>query len=224
MDRVQHFKRVLEASATCSVEHVVMVSFLDAQIAEYEDGGDFAVGRAREVSQKTPMTWLGEFGRMEDLLEGICPGEHTDQTITTRLPQCCYTIIRCSPFMDLLLAFSAYIKSGLLPIPIGTARFAPVSVDDVSALACFILTQPDLHRDTTYDLTGIEVLSGDDMAHILTRVTGHMVQYRPFDLPSGELRRQMTRLGLSRDVIEAMESLFGMVALSARSGAMEWTT
>ncbi|MEO6470900.1 MAG: SDR family oxidoreductase [Aeromicrobium sp.] len=63
-------------------------------------------------------------------------------------------------------------KNGVIRGPAGIGRVAPVSQVDVAAVAAHILRDPQTHSHSTYDLTGPQALTMDEIAEVLTRVTG----------------------------------------------------
>ncbi len=65
-----------------------------------------------------------------------------------------HVILRTSPFMETLFAFGGEMRQGRLALPIGQGRFAPLSVDDLSHFACWILAHRKNHVTAQFDLTG----------------------------------------------------------------------
>ena len=61
--------------------------------------------------------------------------------------------------------------------PAGDGAVSAVSLDDVAACAAKVLSTPDVHLDTTYDLTGPEALSFSEVAETLSRALGREVRY-----------------------------------------------
>ncbi|KAI9223458.1 hypothetical protein BC828DRAFT_375927 [Blastocladiella britannica] len=89
------------------------------------------------------------------------------------------TFLRCSFFQQNLLAHAEELRMrGTLSLPIGSGRYAPVSVIDVARAAVALLADPSLHAMKAYDLTGPEVLSGDQIAEIASRALGCGVEFR----------------------------------------------
>jgi uncharacterized protein YbjT (DUF2867 family) len=54
---------------------------------------------------------------------------------------------------------------------------AAVAQDDIADVAAAVLLDPDAHAGRTYDLTGPEALSLDEVAATLTAATGRQVRY-----------------------------------------------
>ena len=60
--------------------------------------------------------------------------------------------------------------------PAGTGRFAGVARDDIADAAAAVLTGAG-HDNVTYDLTGPETITMDEVAAELTRATGRLISY-----------------------------------------------
>ena len=68
---------------------------------------------------------------------------------------------------------------GILRGPAGQGRAAVVAIDDVADVATAVLREPAGHQGATYELTGPEALTLDEVAETITRVTGRQVRYEP---------------------------------------------
>jgi uncharacterized protein YbjT (DUF2867 family) len=77
-----------------------------------------------------------------------------------------------------LLGLPAVKHLGLLALPYGDGLNAPPSSEDIGAVAAAVLADPAPHIGKTYRPTGPELLSGHDVAEILTRVVGRKVHHR----------------------------------------------
>lgn len=71
---------------------------------------------------------------------------------------------------------------GMLALPFGDGLNAPPSNEDIGAVAAGVLANPAPHIGKTYRPTGPELLSGNDMARILTGVVGRKVRYNPVSI------------------------------------------
>lgn len=69
-------------------------------------------------------------------------------------------------------------SDGVIRGPAGSGTFAPVSQDDVAAVALAALLD-DAHADQTYNLSRPRALSLAAVAEILTSITGRHVSYKP---------------------------------------------
>jgi uncharacterized protein YbjT (DUF2867 family) len=65
------------------------------------------------------------------------------------------TFLRCTFFQQNLFAHAEEIrKLGIISLPIGRGKCAPLHVLDVARAACAILSNPNLHVRKAYDLVG----------------------------------------------------------------------
>jgi uncharacterized protein YbjT (DUF2867 family) len=81
-----------------------------------------------------------------------------------------------SPYLETM---NLAVHLGLFPWLFGESRSAPPSVDDIGRVAAAALMDPDRHAGRAYRPTGPELLSGGDMAGILSRVLGRRVKLLP---------------------------------------------
>ncbi|GAA1025595.1 NAD(P)H-binding protein [Amycolatopsis albidoflavus] len=72
------------------------------------------------------------------------------------------------------------IRTGVVSVPAGEGRVAPISVEDIAAVAAAALTQGG-HQHQTYSLTGPHSLSFSDMAAIVAEAAGKPVRYQAMD-------------------------------------------
>jgi uncharacterized protein YbjT (DUF2867 family) len=63
-------------------------------------------------------------------------------------------------------------ENGAIKGPAGSGRVAAVSRQDVAEVAAVVLRDPDAHAGVTYDLTGPENVTLDEVAAVLTELTG----------------------------------------------------
>lgn len=78
-----------------------------------------------------------------------------------------------------LIGYAAHL--GVFPIVTGNSEDAPPSNEDIARVVVAALMAPGKHAGKRYRPTGPALLSGDDMAHILSRVLGTKI--RRVDLP-----------------------------------------
>lgn len=86
-----------------------------------------------------------------------------------------HTFLRDSFYLDFLPELVG--EDGVIRGPAGDGRVAAVTRADIARSAVAVLTDPAAHRDRTYDLTGPEALSFDEVAALLTAHTGRTVTY-----------------------------------------------
>ncbi|WP_432509322.1 SDR family oxidoreductase [Kineococcus auxinigenes] len=83
------------------------------------------------------------------------------------------TVLRDSFYLDVLPEF---VTAGALRGPAGSGRVAAVARDDVAEVAVAALLD-DSHAGRTYDVTGAQALTLEEVAATITRVTGEPVRY-----------------------------------------------
>lgn len=150
--RLEKHRAAVDAAVLAGVRHVVYVSSIGA-------GPEAVASAARD-------DWL-----TEEYLRG------TDLR---------WTMLRTSMFHR-TLTFAVYDESygsgqdTVLRAPAGNGRVASVSHDDVADVATAVLLDEDprRHAGRTYQLTGPEALSLDEVAAALTRAVGRTVRYVP---------------------------------------------
>ena len=96
-----------------------------------------------------------------------------------------YTFVRANSFMQnfATLYRRSIVERDSFSLPLGDARLSNVDVRDVAAAATALLLD-DEFDGTVSTLTGPESLSGEEMARVLTGVTGRLIRYR--DEPEDE--------------------------------------
>ncbi|NUW31971.1 SDR family oxidoreductase [Nonomuraea sp. SMC257] len=86
-----------------------------------------------------------------------------------------FTFLRDNLYADFLPAMAG--DDGVIRGPAGRGRVAVVARDDVADAAVAVLADPDEHAGRTYDLTGPEALTLDEVAAVLSEATGRPVAY-----------------------------------------------
>ncbi len=86
-----------------------------------------------------------------------------------------HTFLRDNFYLDLLPEFAG--EDGVIRGPAGDGRVAAVTRDDVAAAAVAVLSTPDEHVDTTYDLTGPEALTLAEIAATVSELTGRRLLF-----------------------------------------------
>lgn len=97
----------------------------------------------------------------------------TEQRLHERGLVC--TVLRDAFYQDALT--HVVDDAGVVRGPAGDGRVAAVARDDVADSALAVLLAPAGHAGVTYDLTGPQALSMDDVAAALTSATGRPVRY-----------------------------------------------
>ena len=87
-----------------------------------------------------------------------------------------WTHLRTIFFQENFLGWADGIKQGAFYFGIRDGQFAPLNVGDIGEIAANILTSEG-HEGQAYNITGPELLSGQDFAKVFSSVTGKPVQY-----------------------------------------------
>jgi uncharacterized protein YbjT (DUF2867 family) len=105
------------------------------------------------------------------------------------------TVLRPNLYMQALMRIFApqIAKEGRFFAPAGEARVSVVDVRDIAAVAVAALTEEG-HAGKTYDVTGPEALSHEDMATQLTKTLGKQVDY--VDISEKTLREALAGFGM----------------------------
>jgi NAD(P)H dehydrogenase (quinone) len=93
---------------------------------------------------------------------------------------------------------------GKLVTNAGEGRIAPICRHDCAAAALAVLTSEG-HAGKTYDVTGPEALSQNDIAALVSEISGRAVQV--VSIGDRRLARALTRLGAPRPVARAIVNL-----------------
>jgi len=87
-----------------------------------------------------------------------------------------WTHLRTIFFQENFVGWADGIKQGAFYFGIRDGRFAPLNVGDIGEIAANILCSSG-HEGKAYNITGPELLSGEDFARVFSDVTGKTVQY-----------------------------------------------
>src|SRR5882762_4218196 len=90
------------------------------------------------------------------------------------------TVIHLRPtyFAEWLLVLAPMIRAGLLHVPFGTGRHAPIAAEDQARVIAGILENPTAHRSHVYLLFGPVQFTYAEIAQVLSRVLKKDVQYK----------------------------------------------
>lgn len=104
------------------------------------------------------------------------------------------------------------IKEGVIDLPYGTGRHAPIAAEDQARFIAFVLHAPAGHAGKTYNLHGPRELGQAEIAAAVGEVLGREIVYRPSTIAS--YRERLTGLGMSEFLIQH----FCAVALDYTNG------
>jgi NAD(P)H dehydrogenase (quinone) len=89
--------------------------------------------------------------------------------------------IRPTYFAEWLLYLAPMIRAGLLYVPFGSGKHAPIAAEDQARVIVGILEAPAMHIGKTYPLFGPAELTYQETAQVLSRVLGKRVEYKQVD-------------------------------------------
>jgi uncharacterized protein YbjT (DUF2867 family) len=73
------------------------------------------------------------------------------------------------------------IRAGLLHVPFGTGKHAPIAAEDQARVIVGILEDPATHNGKIYPLFGPVEFTYQETAQVLSRVLGKSVEYKQVD-------------------------------------------
>ncbi|GIG02397.1 SDR family oxidoreductase [Catellatospora citrea] len=86
-----------------------------------------------------------------------------------------WTFLRNNLYLEMLPLFAG--RDGVLRGPAGQGQVAGVSIGDVAGVAALVLREPGRHDGQTYELSGPQALTLEQVAEIITFVTGRQTSY-----------------------------------------------
>jgi uncharacterized protein YbjT (DUF2867 family) len=195
--KAETIRRALEGIAT-----VFIVSPAVANLAELE-GNLVRECAGASVRHIVKLSALG--GR-----QSILPSLHRDSEehiAQTSLP---YTFLRANGFMQNLAMYNGDTirAQGVFYAAQGDGAVSHIDVRDIAAAAVKVLSGEG-HGGRTYALTGPEALTNQQIAQILSRVTGRQINY--VNLPPADLKKAMLAAGVpewSADALLDLQRLY----------------
>jgi uncharacterized protein YbjT (DUF2867 family) len=92
------------------------------------------------------------------------------------------THIRPTYFAEWLLYLAPMIRQGLMAAPFTTGRHAPIASEDQARVIVGILEHPEGHSGGVYPLYGLEELTHQEIAAVVSKVLGREIPYRPMPI------------------------------------------
>ncbi|SDB80823.1 Uncharacterized conserved protein YbjT, contains NAD(P)-binding and DUF2867 domains [Raineyella antarctica] len=134
---------------------------------------------------------------------------HTEQALRSAGPA--WTFLRDCLYADFLPGMvEDEGEGGVIRGPAGHGRVAAVAQDDIADVAAAVLLDPGAHAGRTYDLTGPEELTLDDVAAIVSAAQGRPVRYEEETLAEAYASR--ARYGAPDWQVEAWVSTYVAIA------------
>ncbi|WP_230686636.1 SDR family oxidoreductase [Catellatospora vulcania] len=134
-----------------------------------------------------------------------------------------WTFLRNNLYLEMLPLFAG--RDGVLRGPAGGGRVAGVSIGDVASVAALVLREPGRHDGQTYELSGPQALTLEQVAEIITFVTGRQTSYHEETVAEAYASR--AGYGAPDWQVEAWVSTYLAIAageLAATTGAVERLT
>jgi NAD(P)H dehydrogenase (quinone) len=92
------------------------------------------------------------------------------------------------------------VEEGIIDLPYGEGRHAPIAAEDQARLIAAILAQPALHLGMTYTLHGPIELDQAGIAAAVSEVLGREIGYQPVTIP--QYRERLKQAGLPEFMIQ----------------------
>ena len=127
--------------------------------------------------------------------------------LATWLPDTSWTLINVGFFADNYMALLETISQlGLLPMPLGDGKNAPVSNEDIGRTVAGALMSPDRHAGRIYRPTGPALMSPREIAEVFGRVLQHSVRYQ--DISPKMFSKATRAMGLPIPLIGQLQHYF----------------
>jgi NAD(P)H dehydrogenase (quinone) len=95
---------------------------------------------------------------------------------------------------------STIVKNGIIDLPYGNGRHAPIAGEDQARVIATILAEPAAHIGKTYTLCGPTELDQAGIAAAMTELLGRKISYRPLTIP--QYRERLEKAGLHEFMIQ----------------------
>ena len=127
--------------------------------------------------------------------------------IFSLLPNTTLTVINPGFFADNYMSLLEPISQlGILPMPLGSGRNAPVSNEDIGRCVAAALAHPDKHAGKTYRPCGAEVLDPFQITEIFSQVLNRKVTYQ--DIPETMFLKAIKSMGFPLGLLSQLRLYF----------------
>ena len=208
-----------DAAPTNGVEKVHLDLATGAGIAAAFDGVDGALllappGYADQQKLLSPLVAEAARRKLGKVVLMTAMGANAADTPFRRVEQQLeasglrYNIIRPNWFMQNFQTFwlQGINEQGKILLPAGRGRASFIDARDIAAVAVRLLTTHDEDRKA-FDLTGPEALDHDQVASILSEVTGRRIVYQ--EIEPGALRDGFVAAGVPADYADFLIAILG---------------
>jgi NAD(P)H dehydrogenase (quinone) len=131
--------------------------------------------------------------------------------------------IRPTYFAEWLLYLAPMIKAGLLHVPFGTGKHAPIAAEDQGRVIAGILEDPAAHKGKIYPLFGPVEYTYEETAQVLGRVLGRPVQYKQVAFEEFQKAFEAGRKTIGRPVNDFLFQHLREVAIDHQNGIFAGT-
>ncbi|MEU8080493.1 SDR family oxidoreductase [Catellatospora citrea] len=169
--RAAYRDRAAVRDALAGVETVFMVS--GAESAERVDEHRTFIDAAVDAGVRR-LVYTSFFGAAADATFTLAR-DHWATEQHLRDTPLAWTFLRNNLYLEMLPLFAG--RDGVLRGPAGQGRVAGVSIGDVADVAALVLREPGRHDGQTYELSGPQALTLEQVAEIITFVTGRQTSY-----------------------------------------------
>jgi uncharacterized protein YbjT (DUF2867 family) len=143
-------------------------------------------------------------------------GESDEMLRASGLP---CTILQPNSFhQNMLWSADAIRKQSQFYLPVRDGRQSLVDVRDIATIATLVLTESG-HEGKTYEITGPESLSYEDVAATLSKVLGRTIRY--VDVPPQAAKQAMLAAGMPEWNAAAVTDLYGVFATGRYAGTTD---
>jgi NAD(P)H dehydrogenase (quinone) len=129
--------------------------------------------------------------------------------------------IRPTYFAEWLLYLAPMIRAGLLHVPFGTGKHAPIAAEDMGRVIVGILEDPGSHKGQIYPLFGPVEYTYRETAEILGRVLGKDVRYKQVEFE--EFKQTLKARGKAQSGEDFLFQHLKEVAIDHQNGVFEGT-
>ncbi|MDF2979058.1 MAG: NmrA family protein [Actinomycetospora sp.] len=188
-----------------SANHPRQVAWETTAIDAAADAGVRRVVKlsARGAAIGSPVAFGDAHGRVEEYLRGRGVA---------------HVVLRPGFYLTNLLGAADGVRHGVLALPAAGARIAMIDPRDVAQVAAAVLTGSG-HDGRTYDLTGPEAVTGDDVARELSTLLGHRIDF--VAVPDEAALARLAADGVPGWFATATVAVFGQLRRGVQSEARD---
>lgn len=128
-----------------------------------------------------------------------------------------YTIMRNTYYADFLpQIIGNAVETGAIYYSAGNAKVNFALRSEMAEANAVVISNPSVHQNKTYEITSASKYSFDDIAGMLSEITGKQIKY--VDIPVEVLKENIMKFGMPKEVAELM----GSIADSMKAGEFDF--